>query len=158
MRWLTPLSKYLGYIQTNSFIRSISINKISGQSLFKALFPEWKLILLWRSSLIIISFFHRWGGRDMLNWRSNDKDTQRIIRGRNSKEAHNGNRKKNTTTKTMIDVTLHKTIDRVMRLITKRFFNPNNVFITQNWHDITKKIAEQTNRLPVFRYARTITY
>jgi hypothetical protein len=68
----------------------------------------------------------------MLNWRSNDKDTQRIIRGRNSKEAHNGNRKKNTTTKTMIDVTLHKTIDRVMRLITKRFFNPNNVFITQN--------------------------
>jgi hypothetical protein len=30
--------------------------------------------------------------------------------------------------------------------------------ITQNWHDITKKIAEQENRLPVFRYARTITY
>jgi hypothetical protein len=24
--------------------------------------------------------------------------------------------------------------------------------------DITKKIAEQTNRLPVFRYARTIPY
>jgi hypothetical protein len=24
--------------------------------------------------------------------------------------------------------------------------------------DISKKIAEQTNRLPVFRYARTITY
>ena len=30
---------------------------------------------------------------------------------------------------------------------------PNNVFITQDWHDITKKIVEQTNRLPVFRYA-----
>ena len=45
-----------------------------------------------------------------------------------------------------------------IRLITKRILNPNNVFITQNWHDITKKIAEQTNRLPVFRYARTITY
>jgi hypothetical protein len=40
----------------------------------------------------------------------------------------------------------------------KRILNPNNVFITQNWHDLTKKIAEQTNRLPVFRYARTITY
>jgi hypothetical protein len=36
-----------------------------------------------------------------------------------------------------------------IRLITKRILNPNNVFITQNWHDITKKIAEQTNRLPV---------
>jgi hypothetical protein len=34
-----------------------------------------------------------------------------------------------------------------IRLITKRILNPNNVFITQNWHDITKKIAEQTNRL-----------
>jgi hypothetical protein len=45
-----------------------------------------------------------------------------------------------------------------IRLITKSFLNPNNVFIIQNWPDITKKIAEQTNRLPVFRYARTITY
>ena len=44
-----------------------------------------------------------------------------------------------------------------IRLITKRILNPN-VFITQNWPDITKKIAEQTNRLPVFRYAQTITY
>jgi hypothetical protein len=26
------------------------------------------------------------------------------------------------------------------RLITKRILNPNNVFITQNLHDITKKI------------------
>ena len=42
--------------------------------------------------------------------------------------------------------------------ITKRILNPNNVFIAQNWHDITKKIAEQTNRLPVFHYAPTITY
>jgi hypothetical protein len=30
-----------------------------------------------------------------------------------------------------------------IRLITERFFNPNNVFITQNWHNITKKIAER---------------
>ena len=45
-----------------------------------------------------------------------------------------------------------------IRLITKRILNPNNVFITQTWHDITKKIAEQTNRLPVFCYAWTITY
>jgi hypothetical protein len=43
-----------------------------------------------------------------------------------------------------------------IRLITKRILNPNNVFITQNWPDITKKIAEQTNRLPVFRYGRTM--
>jgi hypothetical protein len=35
-----------------------------------------------------------------------------------------------------------------IRLITKRILNPNNIFIIQNWHDITKKIAEQTNRLP----------
>jgi hypothetical protein len=40
----------------------------------------------------------------------------------------------------------------------KRILNPNNVFITQNLHDITKKIAEQTNRLLVFRYTWTITY
>ena len=38
----------------------------------------------------------------------------------------------------------------------KRILNPNNVFITQNWHDITKKIAEQTICLPVFRYAHHI--
>ena len=38
-----------------------------------------------------------------------------------------------------------------------RILNPNNVFITQNWHIITKIIAEQTNRLPVFCYARTLT-
>ena len=45
-----------------------------------------------------------------------------------------------------------------IRLITKRILNPNNVFITQNLHDITKKITEQANRLLVFRYVRTITY
>ena len=45
-----------------------------------------------------------------------------------------------------------------IRLLTKRILNPSKVFITQNLPDITKKIAEQTNRLPVFRYARTITY
>ena len=45
-----------------------------------------------------------------------------------------------------------------IRLITKRILNPNNIFITQNLHDITKKIAEQANRLLVFRYVRTITY
>jgi hypothetical protein len=48
--------------------------------------------------------------------------------------------------------TYYKFFIAKIRLIMKRILNPNNVFITQNLPDITKKIAEQTNRLPVFRY------
>ena len=51
----------------------------------------------------------------MLNVQLNYEDTKRIIRGRHSKDAHNGNRKKDTKTKTMIDITLHETIDRVIQ-------------------------------------------
>ena len=42
-----------------------------------------------------------------------------------------------------------------IRLITKRILNPNNVFITQNWPDITKKIAEQIVYLSSVTHGRS---
>ena len=66
-------------VLSSTTIRSQSggyFNKIGWQNMFKSLFPEWKLILLWRTSLLIIYFFHWGGGRGMLNVQLNYEDTK----------------------------------------------------------------------------------